>query len=311
MDELMEVTHFHLSLNNIKNFFVELFKNQCSIQWAGPSAECLMRALMIATSHSTSFERNHPKHFIESTQEEIFAKMVGKMAGKECTDSRIEIIQEARKGVTSYLHSQHLGLPRLIPANLIDLYKKETGRDIAKTWQIDHETRLSPIACCFSACDMFLVIPPGDDKQKRSVIRDHLHMCCQNSIPGLHRCVVRHSHLPTSTIISIVESGSELGEPFLPREVTRRLSKGVGVYGGVPNSFSSADEYKRKALQIEYESVPKKIKAAIEDFTGGDSVVLYHAIEDLKINLTTDVWSYSSFKKTFDAKYKELSLESQ
>ena len=52
--------------------------------------------------------------------------------------------------------------------------------------------------------------------------------------------------------------------------------------------------------------MPGKIKAAIKEFTKGDSIVLYHAIDDIKISLEAGIWGYSSFKKTFDAKYKAL-----
>jgi hypothetical protein len=106
--------------------------------------------------------------------------------------------------------------------------------------------------------------------------------------------------------MKLVESGAELGEPFLPREVTRRLANGVGVYGGVPRSFASPEQYRQHALELEYSGMPGKIKANIKEFTGGDSVVLYHAIDDIKISLEASVWGYSSFKDTFDAKYAAL-----
>lgn len=309
--ELMKVAHFHLSLKNVQHFFAELLKRQCCLIWEGPTNEGLMRALMIATSHSTSFDRNHPTCFINSTQNEILAQMAGKLAGKGCVDTRTQIISEAMKGISAHLHSRHLGLPRTIPSKLVDLYKEETGRDIAETWQLDRETCLSPIACCFPACDLYLTIPPGDDKKKRSVIRDHLRSCCQNSIPGLHRCVARHRHLPTAEIIPLVESGAELGEPFLPREVTRRLAKGVSTSGGIPRQFTSAEKYKEHALQVEYNAMPGRMKVAIKEFTGGDSAALYHAIDDLKISFEEDTWSYSAFKRTFDAKYEALDQSRQ
>ena len=262
-----------------------------------------MRALMIATSHTTSYERNHPSSYVDATQEEILKNVASRMAGKGCGDTRKEIMSEAKRGVATYLHTRHLGLPRPVPYEFVLRYKEETGRDIAETWQLDHETGLSPIACCFPACDLYLTIPPGDDKKQRSAIRAHLSTCCQNSIPGLHKCVARHHRLPATDIIKLVESGAELGEPFLPREVTRRLAKGMGVYGGVPHSFASAEQYKEHALELEYKSLPGKLKATIKKFTGGDSIVLYHAIDDIKISLNASVWEYASFKRTFDAKY--------
>lgn len=302
---LMKTAHFNLSLEHVQCFFTGLLDKQ-GIKWAGPTDEVLMRALMIATSHSTSFDRNHPTCFVGATQEEIFANMVGKMAGKGCGETRAKIMSEATKGAVAYLHRRHLGLPRPIPVELVLRYKEDTGRDIAETWQLDQETCLSPIACCFPACDLYLVIPPGDDKKRREVIRDHIRTCCKNSIPGLHKCVVRNIHLHSADIIPLIESGAELGEPFLPREVTKRLAKGVGVYGGVPRSFASAEKYKEHAMEIEYKAMHSKIKATIKEFTGGDQVVLYHAIDDLKISLDANVWGYSAFKRTFDSKYELL-----
>ncbi len=303
--DLMKMTHFNVSLEQVHFFFAGLF-DKCGIKWDGPTDEVLMRALMIATSHGTSFDRNHPTCFVDATQEEILANMAGKMAGKGCGDTRANIMLEAKKGVTSYFNRRHLGLPRPIPNELVLRYQKETGRDIAETWQLDEETCLSPIACCFPSCDLYLVIPPGDDKKRREVVRDHIRTCCKNSIPGLHRCVVRNLHLHSADIIPLIESGVELGEPFLPREVTRRLAKGVGVYGGVPRSFASAEKYKEHAMEIERKAMHRKIKAAIKEFTGGDQVVLYHAIDDIKISLDAKMWSYSAFKRTFDSKYEAL-----
>lgn len=235
------------------------------------------------------------------------------MAGKSRANTRKEIMSDVMNGVISYLNCRHNGLPRLIPYKFVILYKLETKRDISETWQLDQETNLSPIACCFPACDLYLVIPPGDDKKKRQVIRDHLRFCCRNSIPGLHRCVARNMNRSITEIIKIVESGTELGEPFLPRDVTRRLANGFGVYDGVPSLFGSTEKYKEHALEMERTTMSYKTKEAIKKFTGGDYAVLYHAIEDIKFGLLAKTWSYSEFKRTFDAKYEAMdrSVEKQ
>lgn len=303
-EELMRVAHFNLSLRHVKCFFERLCEQQ-GVEWAGPSDECLMKALMIATTHATSYDRSHPTCFVDATQEEIIQTMKGRMADR-VGDTRKTIMSEAKKGVMAHFHFRHMGLPRQIPYEHVLRYKEETGKDIAETWQLDPETGLSPIACCFPACDLYLTIPPGDFYKQRTVMRGHLSTCCQNSIPGLHKCVARNAHLPTTEIMKLVESGAELGEPFLPRDVTRRLSKGMGVYCGVPRSFASPEQYKAHALELECKGLPAKIKASIREFTGGDSMVLYHAIDDIKISLSAGVWGYSSFRRTFDAKYATL-----
>jgi hypothetical protein len=305
-NELMKVSHFNLSLKNVKCFFTNLFETHGFDYWAGPGDDLLMRSLMIATSHDTSFDRNHPTSYVDATAETIIDNMTGRLFGKSCVDTRKDTMSKAMNGVVSYFNLRHMGLPRPIPHEHVDRYNEETGRDIAETWQLDHETCLSPIACCFPACDLYLVIPPGDKTKQKQVIRDHLRMCCRNSIPGLHRSVVRNLHLPSSDIIKRIKSGADLGESFLPREVTRRLEKGVGVYGGVPRSYSSAEQYKEHALEIERKATVNKMKAAIEDFTGGDTIVLYHAIDDIKISLDANMWSYSEFKRTFDVKYAAM-----
>ena len=296
-DELMKVAHFNLSLEHVQCLFAELGMQERA------SSEILMRALMIATTHATSYDRSHPTCFVDATQDDIIQAMKGRMAGKSCKDTRNVIMSVAKKEVSNHFNLRHIGLPRPIPYELVLRYKEETGRDISETWQLDHETGLSPIACCFPACDLYLIIPQGDAYKQRATIRSHLSTCCKSSIPGLHKCVARNLNLPTSDIMKLVKSGVELGPPFLPRDVTKRLSKGVGVYGGVPKAFASADKYMEHALELEYNGMPAKIKASIEQFTGGDSMVLYHAIDDIKISLDADCWGYASFKRTFDAKY--------
>jgi hypothetical protein len=297
-DEVMRVAHFNLSLRQVQCFFHGLSPE---IQWA-PTKDVLMRAVMVGTAQG-SFDRNQPS--ANATQEAIYSTMAGKM-GQKSGETRKEIMSEAKKGVLAYLHLRHLGLPRPIPIEHVLRYKEETGLDIAETWQLDQETGLSPIACCFPACDLYLIIPPGDKFKQRAVIRAHLSTCCQSSIPGLHRCIARNILLPSAEIIPLIESGAELGEPFLPREATKRLERGVGVYGGVPRLFASAEKYKERALELGNKAMPGRIRAAIDEFTGGDPIVLYHAIDDIKISFDPSVWSYPSFKRTFDSKFCQV-----
>jgi hypothetical protein len=68
--------------------------------------------------------------------------------------------------------------------------------------------------------ELYLTTPAGDGKKQRTVIRDHLRTCCRFSISGLHRSVAAHRLLPAAEIASIVRSGAELRDPFLPRKVT-------------------------------------------------------------------------------------------
>lgn len=312
-EDLRKVAHFNLSIEHIGNFFAGLSQKQAQtldlpecIEWTGPSDATLMKALMIATAHTNSFDRNHPTRLVDASQDDIFRSMKGRMAGGICKYTGKAIVGDANDRITTQLHTCHMGLPRPIPNALVLRYKEETGRDIAETWQLDPETGLSPIACCYPCCDLYLVIPKGNVLKQRAVIRAHMSTCCKNFIPGLHKCVQRNSHLPTSEIARLVESGTELGEPFLPRDVTRRLRKGTGVYGGVPRSFASPEEYKKHALGVEFEAFHGKIRKYIEEFTGGNPMVLYNAINDIKNSLNTESWEYSLFKKTFDEKYTAL-----
>lgn len=270
----------------------------------GKIEEVLMRSLMIATSHKTSFDRSYPTSFVDATRENILNGMAGRIAGKSSMDIRQKITSDAMKQVMSYVHLQHIGLPRPIPREHVLRYKEETGLDIDETWKVDPETRLSPISCCFPGCDHYLTIPSGDEAKQRHTIRDHLGLCCVNWIPGLHRIVARNLSLPTSNIISILKSGTALGDPFLPREVVRRLANGVGVYNGVPRQFESAERYREHSLEIARKAMAYKVDFAIKRFTKGESIVLYHAIDDIRVSYDAKVWSYSTFKKTFDAKYK-------
>lgn len=305
-EELMNVLHFNLNLNQVQCFFTTLMNKQ-GLGWTGPTDESLMRALMTATSHSTSYDRNHSAVTAPDintiSSEKILDNMACKMAGRVCGNTRKELVTEAAGRVVADLSSRHFGLPRPIPAEYVALYMQETGRNIDEDWAVDFDTRLSPVACCFPGCKLYLQLPRGSEYRQRTVIRSHLHTCCGGSIPGLHLCVSRYMHLPTNDVIAIIESGEELGDPFLPRDVTRRLERGMGVPGGIPRSFAFPEEYKASAMCLERMKMPAKIKAAIDNFTKGDPAVLFHAIEDIKISLKTNAWSYAQFKEAFDAQY--------
>lgn len=77
-DDLMKVSHFNLSLEHVKCFFGGLIEKQSGNKWDGPNDESLMRALMIATSHGTSFDRNHPTRYVDATSDTVLGIMAGK-----------------------------------------------------------------------------------------------------------------------------------------------------------------------------------------------------------------------------------------
>ena len=303
---LMNLEFFRLSVRMVECFFKRLVSQKTGREWGGLTDEMLLRALMDASSNDNSYQRNHTCLYKNLSYEEIMQKMKVKLAGSGLKDDSQSILDMATEQVVSQLCEQHSGLPRSMPAEYVALYKEETGRDIAATWKLD-DTGLSRIACCFPDCYLFLTIPPGDEKKQRGRIINHLQTYCQHSIPGLHRCVVQNATLPSDQIASLVRSGSKLRDPFLPRDVTRRLAKGFGVYGGVPRSFGTAEAYATRALEEAKEAYYWRIARAIEGATEEIGTNLERLIDKLKSSLAAnDAWTYADFKATFDAKYAAL-----
>lgn len=295
-----------LSIGKIQCFYSRLMMQFCGVEhWEGLNDEMLLQALMTAQHGATSFSRSVITNFMHSSEQKILNDMSLKLAGSGMGEARHKLLLEGRAMVQSQLYAQHDGLPRVIPAEHWLRYQAETGRDISKTWRLD-ESGLSTVACCFPGCDKYLVIPPGSAKEQKAALQDHRRICSRFSIPGLHRCVSTHFLLPAEQIATVVKSGAELRDPFLPREVTRRLANGIGVYGGVPREFASAEAYKAHALAEAVRGVPVKIQAAINAFTGGDDAKFVELIDRLKLSLkANNAWSYAEFKATFDAKYAD------
>lgn len=303
---VMNLELFHLSIRKIECFFKRLIAQKTGAEWGGLTDEMLLHALMEATSTDNSYQRNHSSKYEAVSYDEIMQKMTVKLAGFGLKDETQGTLEMASMQVVTQIREQHSGLPRAMPAEYVARYKQETGRDIAATWKLD-ETGLSRIACCFPDCNLFLTIPPGDEKKQRGVIIDHLHTYCQNSIPGLHCCVVQNATLPSDQIAGMVRSGFGLRDPFLPRDVTRRLAKGVGVYGGIPRSFGSAEEYARRAMEEAKAAYSWRIVRAIEGATEESGTSLEGLIDQIKSSMAAnDAWSYADFKATFDAKYAAL-----
>lgn len=300
----------NLSVEKIQRFFIRLAQQQYGEPcWEGLTEEQLLRALFVAHyGGRSSFQRNCINDCLFVSSESMLKRVTLDLSGSWLAETRCNMLAEGMEAVQSHLRARHNGLPRVIPAEHWLRYQAETGRDISKTWRLD-EAGLSTVACCFPACELYLTIPPGSVEKQRAVIRDHLRTCCHFSIPGLHRCVSANYLLPSERIAEMVKSGAELREPFLPRDVTRRLAKGVGVYGGVPRGFATAEAFKAAALADAARAVPQKIQAAIDCCTGGDDAKFVRLIDELKASLDADAaWSYAKFKATFDAKYAAMGL---
>jgi hypothetical protein len=297
VDRLEAFEQYHMSVEQIQCFYSRLIK----ADWEGLSEVELLRALLTGLSSNNSYQRSRCADFRDASMEELLSQVTAKLSGKGVGAEREEVLSKAKGTVLAQLYAKHTGIPRIVPAELVARYKEETGRDIAATWKLD-KSGLSPVACCFPGCNLYLSIPDGDEKAQRAATKAHLHTCCQFNIPGLHHCVETFKHLPADKISMLARAGVELNTPFLPRDVTRRLAKGVGGYGGVPCFFATAEEYRIHAIDEAERAVSKKIKAAIDKFTGGDDAKFLELIEDIKASLTAK-WDYADFKATFDAKY--------
>ncbi len=192
------------------------------------------------------------------------------------------LFAQARQRIEGYLQMRHAGLPKMIPTEHMERYLAETGRDVAKDYLVDPTTGLSAVACCHPACDAYLHISGGlTEKQQRSALKAHLAECCKHTIPGFHKCVAQHAAGKTSEVMQKVVAGECLKPPFPSR------------------SFGEAP-YESARLALLQRKQQASYKRSLEAFTAGDSVALYHLIEEMQDHMAVKAWSYEAFKQTFD-----------
>ena len=305
MELLKNCQRFHLSFYGIHCFFKRLVLQATGKEWEDGldgDESMMMRLLLQATMSDNSYQRCHSQQVYDGlSKQNMMDQMACKLAGSGVKHQSFSLILNAMEIVISRTFEQHQGLPRVMPAEYMARYKEESQglRDIAHTWKVD-SNGLSRVACCFPDCSLYLVIPKAStEKKQRAIITNHLHMCCKYSIPGLHNTIAKHLDSPTDEIINLIKTGADLHEPFLPREVTRRMAKGLGVYGGVPSRFAHVDAYRADAVQTERLRLRSKILAAMPD-----DATLGVFIDNVKRSMHGAFWSYDEFKATFDALYR-------
>ena len=281
--------HYYLSLGDIEAVFCNLAQ-LCGISdWPAMTDDELLRALLVVQTRGSSVGRSTPdKAHLTSPMPEIKLAIATSLAAEGNRQQLNELFRTACQQAADYLQDKHCGLPRRIPEAFVKRYKDETGRDIAEDYKVDPLSRLSAVACCFPACDLFLTIPGGNEKQQRSIIKAHLQSCCQTVIPGLHACVVKNSTLSVSEVLSKVVSGHCLKQPFPSRS-----------FGNEQHTYN--DVNLSKAAQR------KRLQQAVDTYNKGDSMRLYHLIERMQDSIISKAqcWSYEVFKAAFDAKYQK------
>ena len=171
-------------------------------------------------------------------------------------------------------------------------YLQETGRDIAKDYEVDEHTGLSAVACCFAGCDHFLSIPKGSRKQQRSIVKAHLLASCRVIIPGLHACVVKFKGSSVTSVLKMVETGYCLKQPFASRS-----------FGTSFGTVSASQGHNEKDLTHLQRAQQQRLGKAIANYNAGDSKRLYHLIERMQDSIACNGWSYAAFKAAFDAQY--------
>ena len=279
-------SHFNLTLNDIDHIFGNLAKLAKITDWQPTTDDELIRALLIVQTCNGSMARSRPAH-LHAAMPEVKAMMIDSLTAGARLKRIDDICEAVCKLAADFLHLQHVGLPRRLPDSLMQRYLEETGRDIAKDYEVDAQTGLSAVACCFPGCDHFLTIPKGNSKQKRSTLKAHLFTSCKVVIPGLHACVIKSKGKSASSVLKMVEAGECLKQPF--------ASRSYGSLGG-----QGTNDLKR--LQ---RTQKQNLDKAIADYNGGDSKRLYHLIERMQdsIENNTHGWGYQAFKMEFDAKY--------
>jgi hypothetical protein len=293
---LDELQYFGLSLQHATCIFSNLAsmagiaEDWRAEYWPPPSEDELMRALLIVHEHPGSHARNlaDAHKLMDVPMSSIKRLAVSSLADAAERQLKLSLLAQGRQRVYSYLQMRHTGLPCTLPKEYMSLYHIESGRDIAKDFLVDPVTGLSAVACCFPACDQYLHIPGGlTEKQRRSALKAHLTECCKYSIPGFHKCVMQHADAKASDVLKRVIAGECLKQPFTSRH-----------FGS-----EAQDDTNLPLLKQQQKA---KYRNAVEALTAGDSIVLYHLIEQMQDTLAVKAWSYDAFRQTFDARYAQM-----
>jgi hypothetical protein len=285
--KLQLLTYYGMSLPRIAAIFANLARMCDFEEWPQLSEAELVRALLINHRSQGSFERNLPIHawMRDARRRDLDQSVAEVMAPWAERELKRALFAQARERVDTYLQMRHAGLPKMIPTEHMERYLAETSRDVAKDYRVDPTTGLSAVACCHPACDSYLRVPSGlTEKQQRSALKAHLAECCKHTIPGFHKCVAQHAAGKTSEVMQKVVAGECLKPPFPSR------------------SFGEAP-YESARLALLQRKQQASYKRSLEAFTAGDSVALYHLIEEMQDHMAVKAWSYEAFKQTFDARY--------
>ena len=294
---LDEVQYFGLTLQHATCIFANLAsiagiaEDDRSEYWPPLSEDEFIRALLIVHRHPGSHARNTTtENLSEVPMKQIKELAMASLAEDAERQLKLSLLAQGRQRIESYLQMRHIGLPCMLPAEYMQRYRDETARDIARDYLVDPITGLSAVACCYPACDRYLHIPSDlTEKQCRSSLKTHLRECCKFSIPGFHKCVMQHTDATASDILKRVIAGECLKQPFTSRH------------------FGS-DAHSDTNLSLLRQQQKTKYRHAVESLTAGDSIVLYHLIEQMQDAVAVKSWSYDSFRQTFDALYTRMRL---
>jgi hypothetical protein len=293
--KLQLLTYYGMSLPRITAIFASLAR-MCDSEewpqlredelWPQLREDELVRALLINHHSPSSLERNQPHgRFIEARRHELSQEVAQVLAAGAERELQRSLFAQARQRVDTYLQMRHAGLPRMIPAEHMQRYLAETGHDVARDFRVDPTTGLSAVACCHPACDAYLNTPSGlTEKQQRSALKAHLAECCKYTIPGFHKCVAQHAAGNTSEVLAKVVNGECLKPPFPSRS-----------FGAAP--------YESARLALLQRKQQASYRRSLEAYTAGDSIALYHLIEEMQDHMAVKAWTYEEFKRTFDGKY--------
>jgi hypothetical protein len=279
---ISDLGHNHLSIPKIE----AIFSNLAGLQgWELPplTEEDLLRALLTAHCHSSSLARSRSREHLSASLPELSSTMASLLAGEERAQRSETIYTVSLKQAAAHLKAQHSGLPCQLPADFIKRYLLETGRDIAADYLVDPLTGLSGVACLHASCDLFLKLPKGSDKRRRSLLKAHLQACCC-VIPGLHASVARFKQKPAAEIVCRIRAGGCLKQAFPSR------SFGLEKHG------SDAPHRQQAALL-------RRLDSAVAACNGGDTLHLFHLIGHMQETQNGGWAHYDAFKEAFDRRY--------
>lgn len=181
------------------------------------------------------------------------------------------------------LIESHEGVPLTISKDFLARYEGETGRDVARDFEVDPLTGLSGNACCYPKCLWYLVRAP---KGKNGTVKNHLKEALGDYVPGLHQCVAQDKDADLEATMAKIEQGLCLKEPRLSKK-DKQLARRTG---------RDEKDLRGEKLAGMREGIRALLDRMAPEF-------LECAVRDVALAYQSEDRTYEEFKADFDRAY--------